>query len=107
MNKDNWVWMPHAGHFCGASKCLFKLNTYVGKYIVSTVGEYFPDGNKIEEIGMNRTYETMIFKAKKSTTHKCCPYVVSHLMELDMKGYNHPEDAYVGHIKLCKKWSKK
>lgn len=39
MKKDKWIWMPHAGHFICASKCQFHLNTYVGKYIVSTVGE--------------------------------------------------------------------
>ena len=31
--------MPHAGHFICGDKCQFSLNTYVGKYIVSTVGE--------------------------------------------------------------------
>jgi hypothetical protein len=39
MKKQNWVWMPHAGHFICGHMCRFHLNTYVGKYIVSTVGE--------------------------------------------------------------------
>ena len=49
MKKENWVWMPHAGHLCVSSDCQFHLNTYVGKYIVSTVGEYWPD-RKCREI---------------------------------------------------------
>jgi len=40
---EDWIWMPHAGHLCIGSMCKFHLNTYVNGYIVSTVGEYFPD----------------------------------------------------------------
>lgn len=43
MTKDKWVWMPHAGHLIVGNDCQFHLNTYVGGYIVSTVGEYWPD----------------------------------------------------------------
>lgn len=43
MKKANWIWMPHAGHLIVGNECQFHLNTYVGKYIVSTVGEYWPD----------------------------------------------------------------
>lgn len=37
MKEENWVWMPHGGHFILGHMCRFRLNTYVGKYIVSTV----------------------------------------------------------------------
>ena len=43
MKKENWIWMPHPGHFIGSKYCLFHLNTYVGGYIVSTVGELWWD----------------------------------------------------------------
>ncbi len=43
MKKQNWIFMPHAGHLIVGDMCQFRLNTYVGKYIVSTVGEYWPD----------------------------------------------------------------
>jgi hypothetical protein len=39
MKKDRWVWQPHPGHFICSRWCRFKLNTYVGGYLVSTVGE--------------------------------------------------------------------
>lgn len=42
MKKENWVWMPHPGHLIVSDMCRFVLNTYVGGYIVSTVGEYWP-----------------------------------------------------------------
>jgi len=99
--KSDWIWMPHPGHFICSYACRFVLNTYVNGYIVSTVGEYFPDSRvreimancrnvKIEgqgdtwdanylkkigyeEIGANRKYESMVFKAAKAKD-KCCPY---------------------------------
>ena len=101
MDKTKWIWMPHPGHLIVARDCKFSLNTYVGKYIVSTVGEYLPDYQvreifaesrgitlvgkgearladymkKIgyETIGSDRKYETMVFHAKKSDD-KCCPF---------------------------------
>ena len=107
MNRDKWVWMPHPGHFIGSQDCKFFLNTYIGGYIVSTVGEYLPDSqNGYKRVGCNRKYETMVFKAMKSK-HKCCPYEMKNAEEIDFDGYNTAEDAFKGHYKMCKKWSAK
>jgi hypothetical protein len=138
MKKQNWVWMPHAGHFICGNHCRFHLNTYVGKYIVSTVGELWFDQSArrihasvfdkkwyainitkmgdnfddeymkrfgYEELGIGRTYETMVFKAKKQKEGLCCPYRPIRFEDLDMEGYNDAELAYKGHLKMCKKWS--
>jgi hypothetical protein len=129
MSKENWIYMPHAGHFIVGHLCRFRLNTYVNGFIVSTVGEYVPDSQvrKIfrktrgretalrgdaeetefgfEKIGCDRLYETMVFRGRKSK-NKCCPYEVSGFSELDFAGYNKPEDAYKGHIKMCLKFDK-
>lgn len=43
MDKQDWIWMPHSAHLIVSNYCRFVLATYVGKYIVSTVGEYYPD----------------------------------------------------------------
>jgi len=142
MKKENWVWMPHAGHFILSSQCQFKLNTYVGKYIVSTVGELWNvrvvreihakvfdlkwfNKNKhkqgddfdmaymkkfgFEDLGYERKYETMVFKAKKTKEAEamCCPYEVSDYNNIDYVGYSTAVEAYKGHLKLCEKWSKK
>lgn len=137
MDKRKWVWMPHAGHFILGNRCEFKLNTYVGKYIISTVGQlwneravreihaqvhdpgwlaenihlkgdYFDAAYMkkfgYEDIGCNRKYETMVFKAKKSK-HKCCPYIINVSKNVDFRGYNKPEDAYAGHLELCHKYA--
>ena len=139
MKKEKWIWMAHAGHFILSKECQFKLNTYVGKYIVSTIGELWTDRSSrrvlahiynpkwykenqdlkgddfdseyfkqfgFEEVGVGIKYETMVFKAKKSK-HECCPYVMKTPNELDFMGYDTPEDATKGHMKMCKKWSKK
>lgn len=134
MKKDKWVWMPHAGHFICGSDCRFRLNTYVGGYIVSTIGELLPDSGSWDiyanakgitlegrgdarradflkrvgwvEVGCDRTYETMVFKAAKAQD-KCCPYRMVTGAEMDFAGYDNPGDALKGHMKLCAKWSKK
>ena len=94
MNKEHWIWMPHPGHLIVARDCRFHLNTCVGDFIVSTVGEYLPDSTirdilaecrgielqgkgdarladymqKIgwQEIGAGRLYETMVFRAAQA-----------------------------------------
>jgi hypothetical protein len=56
-----------AGHFIAADNCRFRRNTLLnnGKVsvVVSTVGNYVYQGN-VEEIGVNRYYETMAFFSK-------------------------------------------
>jgi hypothetical protein len=132
MGKENWIWMPHAAHFICSRHCRFFLATKVGKYIVSTIGEYVPDskvreifaksrGKEIkgkgdewdwnymkefgfEDIGAGRKYETMVFKAKKSDGF-CCPYIIENGEDIDFAGYNDPKEAYDGHLTMCKKWS--
>ncbi len=139
ITKDKWIWMPHPAHFICASDCKFFLATKIGKYIVSTVGEYFPDApireifaqsrNKplegmgdarradyMKKIGFEELhcggilYETMVFKATKSPKEKgckACPFVIDSGQNLDSEYYKTPNEAFIGHYKLCQKWSKK
>ena len=54
-----------AGHFIAASSCRFRRNTLLEcgdvKIVVSTVGAYYNNKGNLEEIGLNRHYETMAF----------------------------------------------
>jgi hypothetical protein len=62
------------GHFICSSDCLFRRNTLVvadhedgrvERFVVSTVGNYrMRPERKLETIGSNRHYETMIFRAQ-------------------------------------------
>lgn len=111
MNRSEWIWMPHAGHFILGDRCHFRLNTYVGNYIVSTVGELPKinnDGRDFENIGAGRKYETFVFKAQKETNEaaQCCPYAMSDPSEIDGEGYNDSVSAYKGHLAMCEKWAK-
>lgn len=40
---DKWKWFGNAGHFICGSSCRFHLATQVGQYLVSTVGQYWPE----------------------------------------------------------------
>ena len=62
--------------------------------------------NGFEELSFGRTYETMVFRAIKDKKNKCCPYAMQTPTDLEMNGYNSAEDAYKGHLKMCRKWSK-
>lgn len=110
VSRKNWIWMPHAAHFCGAESCLFFMSTFVKGYIVSTVGEYYPRSNgikpnKMVEIGLDRFFETMVFKAIKSDCG-ACPYEIKSGDNKDFNGYKTRKEAFEGHYKMCEKYEK-
>jgi len=136
MKKENWIWMGHPGHLIVSRYCRFFLNTYIGKYIVSTVGEYFPPegvreifaksrGETIEGMGDAREadylrkmgfeelhpggylYETMVFEARRDKNSDCCPWVQKRGGDKDSRSYKTAYEALQGHMQLCQKWSEK
>ncbi len=54
ITRDKWIWMGHPAHFICARDCKFFMATRVGKYIVSSVGEYFPDAPVREIFAQSR-----------------------------------------------------
>lgn len=101
MTPDKWTWFGQAGHFCAADKCRFHLHTHVGKYCVSTVGEYFPgEATEPEQLGLDRLYETMVFQLDDNGT-------VFDLEERELRGYNDRDAAHTGHREMCEKWSER
>ena len=104
----DWVWMPHAAHFICGPACQYHLATWVGAYIVSTIGELprYPEepGKPWQEIGAERTYETMVFRAAPSG-RVCCPVEMADSQEVDFAGYTSADDATQGHMHMCEKWS--
>lgn len=98
---EKWIWKGDDGHFIGWSHCHFRLCTVVGKFKISTVGCYHSsqnyghatDYNK-ERLGSgdNSFYETMV---NDGTGWK------------DQTRYGTAEQAQIGHLKMCRKYSKK
>lgn len=48
-SPSSWEWYGHPAHFICGDKCRFHLATKVGKYLVSTVGELWPE-RRVREI---------------------------------------------------------
>lgn len=109
--KTEW---PRTSHFIGAESCRFGKSTLVGKYVVSSVGEYAPrdhGGCGFEPIGCNRLYETMVFK----TTGRFCrtkgcpcggiPDIIPR--ELDFAAANTREECLANHKRIVAKWRRK
>lgn len=118
--EKDWKWFGFPAHFICAQWCRFHMATQIGDYIVSTVGQYIhprhsmgseraeakwrqqhPNG---EEIGVDRFYETMVFKAGPVCASASCgcglPEISGH--ELDFKGYQNAGEATRGHMEICK-----
>lgn len=111
MSREDWIWMPHAAHFICGYRCMFRLATYVNGVIISTVGEQVDswsdyDKGIFQDVGFERKYEAMVFKAKKSG-NRCCPYrIVDPGNPLDFRAYKSNGMAMRGHYLLCEKWDK-
>jgi hypothetical protein len=132
--ESEWEWFGNAGHFILGSDCRFHLNTLVGNWIISTVGEYFPDAEireiiaqcrgilltgqgdarradymeKIgyEDIGYGRKYETMVFAWNgKRCDCGCGQPSPDSFQEVEMQGSNDPIQARRGHMEFCRRYA--
>jgi hypothetical protein len=132
VSREQWEWFGNAGHFICARNCQFHLTTKVGRFLVSTVGEYMPEesvreilarsrgitlvgrGDErlasyqsqlgFEEIGYGRTYETMVFAIGDETCPCGCglPVPVDY-SELTAEGYRDAKTATQGHYAPCER----
>jgi len=120
---SKWKWFGNAGHFIGARDCRFHLCTQVDKFLISTVGEYFPtyelrkndiELNKFEKenpwgkkIGCDRIFETMVFEAGKPCDRPSCHCRLPEISgsDLDFNGYNDRKAATEGHMEMCLKYA--
>ena len=133
--ESEWKWFGSPGHFVAAFNCRFHLCTHVGPWLVSTVGEWFPDApvrellaesrginlvgvgdardrdyqNRIgfEDIGCDRKYETMVFQAGAPCDRPDCNCGLpdTNGQEIEMDGYNDRGAATNGHMELCRKYA--
>jgi len=76
-------------------------------------GDYFDaayqDRFGFDTVGLNRTYETMVFKAGAPCRAEGCGCGLPEIdgSEQDFHGYNDAASATAGHMELCEKWAAK
>ena len=92
------------GHFIDVSSCHFRRHTQVGNFRVSTVGDYYPGrSEKRETVGLNRFFETMVFKTSDKQddgNEGCGCREVLNFSEVDFEGYNTAGEAQAGHERM-------
>lgn len=101
---DQWRWLGQAAHFIGADNCRFRLATIIGKYVVSTVGNYYlhgRDGDGPVSIGAGRTYETYVFHCDGLDECGCCANITDY-NEIRSCGYTSGAAATLGHMDMCR-----
>lgn len=111
MNKS-WRWCGHAHHFIDANHCQFHLATWVGNYLVSTVGDWWPHpGDERHALGPEPDlfFETMVFPASlgHDSDYSCHGYAVDSWAEVDVWRYQTTEAANEGHLRACLTWGQR
>lgn len=123
--RESWVWNGMVGHFICGQWCRFHLATEVGPWLISTVGlyvhprhsggredaesKYLRENPFGEDIGLNRKFETMVFRAGRKCNNGTCDCglaIPNEMTKLDFDGYNTPGAANAGHLAMCEKWSR-
>ena len=112
---ERWQWFGNAAHFICGDKCRFHMATMVGKYLISTVGEYFPPGCELPplsfglEIGCGRKFETFVFYAgRQCDTPACgCGMPAIRGAEIETNSANTRRDARNNHMAMCRKYARK
>lgn len=126
IDPKDWKWFGKPGYHICSQWCRFHLCTQVGSYLISTVGEYVHPrhsaGKKTteeewmnenypgEDIGLDRKYETTVFRIGKGCceTDRCgCGIPEQDGSEIDMRGYNRAREATEGHNELCNQYAQR
>lgn len=110
---EEWKWFGMAGHFICSDDCLHHLCTQIGKYIISTVGNYRPHYKwiveklpEMKEIGYERKFETYVFRTIKGFCSCGCGIPNIDTSEIDSLFANEIKEADEKHMILCRKYSK-
>lgn len=100
-----WKWYGYAGHFICGSKCAFHLATRVNGFLISTVGDYRPDGKKPEPLGAEKDslFETFVFRCGGDDIYGN-PNIADYA-EIDVERYAKSNAAERGHYRYCEKYA--
>lgn len=101
------------GHLIVAGKCRWRRHTQVGKYRISSVGDYFPEREgKRQTIGAgpDAFFETMVFETNRGQdggNEGCGCRAVKSWSEIDGKRYATAGAAQKGHEQFITKYLRK
>ena len=105
-----WQWLGYPAHFLCAHSCAFHMATKVGKYIVSSVGDYRPDGMDKKKVtigaGENSFFETYVFKAGGICSCGCGEPRIDSGCEIDGIRSATATEARKRHLAMCRKYAK-
>jgi len=105
---EGWYWCGGAHHFIAAGNCRFHLATRIGKFRVSTVGDYYPAGGRerqpMSSLVPNAFFETMVFEVA-DTPGDPCGEVLDWSGECDRFFWSTVDEANRGHLRVCGKWA--
>lgn len=103
---EKWKWYGYAGHFIAGSKCAYHLSTRIGKYLVSTLGDYHDRSGERQTIGAGEGlfYETMIFHCRGEA--KTGDAIIGSWSSVDGERYATSLEAERGHYRYCKKFAR-
>jgi hypothetical protein len=104
MGRSEWQWFGTAGHFICASRCNFRMHTHVGKFCVSTVGDFRQERDDVEptKIGHDRLYETMVFDTSRYGDGSDD----GRWSEVASAAYMTDEQAQRGHLEMCERFDR-
>lgn len=121
ISQNEWKWFGSPGHLCVGQWCRFHLCTQVGKFLVSTVGEYVHPRNSGgseatefewlknnwpgEDVGYKRKYETMVMEVnpKVVCARAGCRCGMPQILRYEVKllGANQRGEASKNHFEMC------
>ena len=113
MDKTKIIWHGQAGHFVCWRRCIWHLCTEVNGYVISTIGEFYPDMHydnmgEMESLGLvpEQFYESGVFEVGGHCSCGCGQPLQSG-SALYMNRYKTPLEARLEHMKLVEEYSKK
>lgn len=107
MNAEaEWKWCGAAHHFCAADSCRFHLATFIGDYLVSTVGDYYRGDDRTTLGWADDSYfESFVFDTDGDHGHvEGHPKVVS-FTEIEGERCATHEAANEVHLRFCHKYA--
>lgn len=111
MNKR--IELGCAGHFVGAKDCYWRRHTQVGRFRISTVGNYFPLRDKPRHaLGYpeDTFFETMVFETTAGHTamsESCGCRTIKDWNGIEQKRYATAGAAQAGHERMVAKYQRR